>query len=326
MVHTLYINNSGKMMMIIVSLILVCFIGFLAQTIGLCMVRGVNEFKNGKPEFLLALIFSGVLIWIAMIYANYFEIHTNFKTYEANKWFFIGGGIFGFGAAFNKGCGVSTLSKLCRGDTTMIFTIIGWLIGWTILAQWTPATNHIKLFLPSNLSLVILISISLALLIWVFMGDKNRRKLWLTMMTIGLTGGFVFLFDSKWPPSGLLYQVSHALAGVSGSLWPPIESYLLFVSLLIGMFTAAWHTKKFELIRSSWKQWLLHIMAGTCMGIGASLALGGNDSQLLLALPSLSPGGLIAILGMVSGIRLGLFIREKYFNNFKSNKYQKLQN
>ena len=299
-------------MLLTMALILVCILGFLAQSIGLCMVRGVNEFKGGKPEFLMALLLSGVLAWIAMIYASYFDIQTQFKTYEANHWFAIGGLIFGFGTAFNQGCGVSTLSKLARGDSKMIFTIGGWLIGWTILAQWSPSTNHIKLFLPTDITLGILISISVALLVWAFIGNKQRRKLWLTMMTIGLIGGFVFLFDPKWPPSGLLHQLSHALAEVNGSLWPPIESYLLFASLLIGMFTAAWHTKKFELIRSSWKQWLLHIMAGTRMGIGASLALGGNDSQLLLALPTFSPGGFIAVIGMLVGISVGLLIRERY--------------
>jgi uncharacterized membrane protein YedE/YeeE len=291
-------------MLLPISLLLVCIIGFLAQSIGLCMVRGVNELKSGKPEFLLALLLSGVLAWIAMFYANYFSIHTNFKTYEANSWFAIGGVIFGFGTAFNQGCGVSTLSKLSRGDSKMIFTILGWLIGWTILAQWSPSTNHTKLYLSTNITLGILISVSVASLVWAFTGNKQRRKLWLTMMAIGFIGGFVFLFDPKGPPSGLLFQVSHALAGINDSLWPPVESYLLFLSLLVGMFSAAWHTKKFELIASNWQQWLLHIVA--------SLALGGNDSQLLLALPTFSPGGIIAVIGMLIGIWVGLFIRDRY--------------
>jgi len=295
-----------------ISLFLVCILGFLAQSIGLCMVRGVNEFKSGKPEFLLALLFSGVLAWIAMIYANYFGINTNFKTYEANIWFVIGGIIFGFGTAFNQGCGVSTLSKLSRGDSKMIFTIIGWIIGWTILAQWHPTTNHIKLLFSKNITLGILVSISIALLIWAFTGDKKRQKLWLTMMTIGLIGGFVLLFDPNWTPSGLLHKISHALTSADKTLWPPMESYFIFLSLIAGMLAAAWRSKRFEIIKSNWKQWVLHLMAGTCMGIGASLALGGNDSQLLLALPTLSPGGITAIFGMLTGIWFGLFIRERY--------------
>jgi uncharacterized membrane protein YedE/YeeE len=303
----------GNIMLLPVSLLLVCIIGFLAQSIGLCMVRGVNEFKSGKPEFLLALLLSGDLAWIAMIYGNYFGIHTNFKTYEANSWFAIGGVIFGFGTAFNQGCGVSTLSKLSRGDSKMIFTIIGWIIGWTILAQWNPTTNHIKLFFSTNITLGILVSISIALLIWAFTGEKKRKNLWLTMMTIGLIGGFVFLFDPKWTPSGLLNKISHALTSTDKVLWPPMESYFIFLSLIAGMLAAAWRSKKFEILKSNWKQWVLHLMAGTCMGIGASLALGGNDSQLLLALPTLSPGGITAILGMLIGIWIGLFVRERYF-------------
>lgn len=47
------------------------------------------------------------------------------------------------------------------------------------------------------------------------------------------------------------------------------------------------------------------------MGIGASLALGGNDTQLLLALPTFSPGGVVSVLGMLAGIWIGLFVREK---------------
>jgi len=275
------------------------------------MVRGVNECKSGKPEFLLAILFSGVLAWVAMLYSSYFAIPTQFRTYEANIWFAIGGSLFGFGTAFNEGCGVSTLSKLSRGDSRMIFTILGWLTGWTILAEWNPSTDHTKLFFPTNITLGILISISIVLLIWGFIGDKKRKKLWMTMMTIGLIGGFVFLFDPKWPPSGLLYKISHAFASTDETLWPPMESYFLFLSLLVGMFSAAWHAKKFEIIKSNWQQWLLHIMAGTFMGVGASLALGGNDSQLLLALPTFSPGGVVAVLGMLLGIWFGLFIREK---------------
>jgi len=131
------------------------------------------------------------------------------------------------------------------------------------------------------------------------------------MMTIGLIGGFVFLFDPKWPPSALLHKISHAVANPDNSLWPPKESYFLFIALLTGMLSAAFYTNKFEVIRSSWNEWLLHIMAGTFMGVGASLALGGNDTQLLLALPTFSPAGGVAVLGMLVGIWVGLFIREK---------------
>ncbi|MFB0980054.1 MAG: YeeE/YedE thiosulfate transporter family protein [Alteromonadaceae bacterium] len=298
-------------MPLLVTLLLVCIIGFLAQSIGLCMVRGVNECKGGKPQFLLAILLSGVLAWVAILYSDYVGIVTQFRTFKINIWFLIGGTLFGLGSAFNQGCGVSTLSKLSRGDSKMIFTIIGWLIGWTILAVWNPFTNHHKLIISSDITIPVLVALSIASVSWAFLGDKERRKLWLTMMSIGLIGGFVFLFDPKWPPSGFLHKISHSLVSSDETLRPLMESYFLFISLLIGMFIAAWYTKKFEVVKSNWQNWLLHLMAGGLMGIGASLAMGGNDSQLLLALPALSPGGGVAIIGMLAGIWFGLFIRGK---------------
>jgi hypothetical protein len=276
------------------------------------MVRGVKEWRSGKPEFLIAILFSGAFAWVATLYSSYFGVPQQLRTYDVNVWFAIGGIIFGFGTSFNNGCGVSTLSKLSRGDSKMIFTIIGWLIGWTILAVLSPPTDHHKLVISSDVTISVLVTLSIALVVWAFLGNKERKKIWFTMMSIGLIAGFVFLFDPKWPPSGLLYKVSHALASSDNALWPPKESYFLFLALLLGMFSAAWHTKKFEMIKSNWQQWSLHIIAGTFMGVGASLALGGNDSQLLLALPTFSPGGIVAVIGMVLGIWTGLFIRERY--------------
>jgi uncharacterized membrane protein YedE/YeeE len=298
-------------MSLTLTLLLVFIIGYLAQFIGLCMVRGVNEFKKGEPEFLLAILFSGVLSWVAMLFTSFVDIPSNFKTFEINIWVAIGGLLFGFGTAFNQGCGVSTLGKLTRGDSKMIFTIVGWLIGWTILANWNPSISHNKFIISPGITIVILIALSVALLVWAFIGDKERRRLWLTMMAIGLIGGFVFLFDPKWPPSGLLYKISNAIANTENSLWPLKESYFLFIALLTGMLSAAFYTKKFEIIKSTWKEWSLHLTAGTFMGIGASLALGGNDTQLLLALPVLSPAGAVAVLSMLVGIWSGLFVREK---------------
>lgn len=243
MVYIIYIVM--RIMVLIFVLGLVLILGYLAQSIGLCMVRGVNEWKHGKPEFIIAILLSGVLAWVAFLYSAYSGTPTQFKTYEASVWFALGGLFFGVGAAFNQGCGVSTLSKLTRGDLRMTFTIFGWLIGWSIIERCAPSMNHTERSIPSNINIVLLIATSVALLIWSFIGNKSRRKLWLTMMTIGLIGGFVFLYDPKWTPSGLLHKISHSVIKSDANLLPLIESYFIFISLLIGMFVAAWRTKKF---------------------------------------------------------------------------------
>ncbi|MEY8216123.1 MAG: YeeE/YedE thiosulfate transporter family protein [Colwellia sp.] len=298
-------------MLLPVVLILICILGFLAQSTGLCMVRGVNEWKAGNKEFLLAILLSGILAWVATLFAHYADISLKFRTYQISGWFIFGGLIFGLGAAFNQGCGVSTLGKLARGDSNMFATIVGWLVGWTILAHWQPQTDVIKTPLPNNITFLLLIIGSLALIIWAFFGNKQRKVLWFSMMGIGLLAGFIFLYEPKWPPSGLLNQLSSALTGSNERDWPTLEQYLFFIALLLGMFLAAWRTNKFSFVSFNFKRWVEHLCAGTLMGLGASIAIGGNDSQLLLALPAFSPAGLGAVAGMLTGIWGGLLAREK---------------
>lgn len=298
-------------MLLPIVLILICILGFLAQSTGLCMVKGVNEWRAGNKEFLLAILLSGILAWVATLFANYADISLKFRTYQISGWFIFGGLLFGLGTAFNQGCGVSTLGKLARGDSNMIATIVGWLVGWTILAHWQPEIDVMKNPLPDNITYLLLIIGSLALTIWAFLGNKQRKTLWFSMMGIGLLAGFIFLYEPKWPPSGLLNQLSSALIGSNKKDWPALEQYLLFIALLLGMFLAAWRTNKFLFVSFNFKRWVEHLFAGTLMGIGASIAIGGNDSQLLLALPAFSPAGLGAVAGMLLGIWIGLLTREK---------------
>lgn len=139
------------------------------------------------------------MAWVATLFAHYADIPLKFRTYQISGWFLFGGFIFGIGTAFNQGCGVSTLGKLARGDSKMIATILGWLVGWTILAQWHPTIGSMKNPLPGNITYLLLIVSSLALSIWAFLGNKQRKTLWLSMMGIGLLAGFIFLYEPKWP-------------------------------------------------------------------------------------------------------------------------------
>ena len=303
----------NDVLLLLLPLTIVFLLGYLAQTTGLCMVRGVNELKQGNPAFLLAILLSGTLSWVAALYAFYFDIAIHFKIYSANVWVAIGGLLFGLGTAFNQGCGVSTLSKLSRGNLKMIATIIGWLVGWSLLANLAINFKPKQLPLPSNIEYFILLVMSIAVSIWVLLGDSSRKKLWFGMMGIGLLAGFLFLLEPSWPPSGLLNDLSGALLGVDGKNMPSMSRYAIFLSLITGMALAAWRTRRFKLELPNIKQNTLHLVAGVFMGLGASLAVGGNDSQLLLALPAFSPAGFVAVSSMLVGIAVGL----KVFKSLK---------
>ncbi|WNC70799.1 YeeE/YedE thiosulfate transporter family protein [Thalassotalea psychrophila] len=298
------------MMLLLVAVILVCFIGYLAQTTGLCMVRGVSESMKGNYEFLIAILLSGVLSWVAIVVSNVYGTPIDIPAYSANWWFALGGIVFGLGTALNQGCGVSTLSKLSRGDLTMLITILGWLLGWSILSYWQPTIELIEIFHNERIVTGSLIVLSVVIVIWAMLGDSKRKRLWFSMLGIGLLAGFLFLYERHWTPSGLLHHVSDALLHNNKQSWPSLERYFLFFALIAGMLIAAWHTKKFELKPISMKAFITHLIAGTLMGLGAALAMGGNDSQLLISLPIFSPAGFVAVLGMLVGIRTGLFIHK----------------
>ena len=74
------------------------------------------------------------------------------------------------------------------------------------------------------------------------------------------------------------------------------------------MYLAAWRYKHFKFTPATWSTGCIHLLAGIMMGLGAALAMGGNDAQLLFALPALSPAGFVAVLCILLGIVLGLKI------------------
>ena len=63
--------------------------------------------------------------------------------------------------------------------------------------------------------------------------------------------------------------------------------------------------RSFRWPRLSGRLLIKHLSAGVLMGVGAAIASGGNDSQLLLTLPALSPAGWATVASMILGIVLG---------------------
>ena len=297
-------------MLLSLVLLAVIALGYLAQTTGLCMFKGVNEWRDGNKEYLMSILLSGVLVWVSTLFAYLVDIPLHFTMYKMNIWFLFGGFLFGLGAALNQGCGISTLGKLTRGDIKMLATILGWLAGWTILAYWSPDRGFVQIPIHKLSHYLLLGSISLLLIVWISFSNKRRKKLWFSMMGIGLLSGFIYLYQPRWSPNAILNQLSSALTENKLYNWPIFEQYLFFIALLTGMLFAAWRTNKFLFVPAKFQQWMVHFCAGTLMGIGASLALGGNSVQLLLAMPILSPGGFVAVAGILLGIWSGIHIQK----------------
>lgn len=293
------------MTLFIVAFLLIATLGYLAQTVGLCMVRGVNEAQAGKPLFLLAILFSGSFAWVSVLIAHLAGLPVPFISHEVSILAVIGGLLFGLGASFNNGCGVSTISKLACGNISMLATIIGWLVGWVLLSTFISAQQPAKFQLPVQWHYGGLFVLSLVIVVMMTRLSKVDRRIWITMLLIGVMATTAFLYEPKWTPSGLLKDLSLAVWHRDSSRWPSVERFVLLGALVGGMLLAAVYSRSFSLSLAGSRALLKHLFAGVLMGLGAAVASGGNDSQLLLALPALSSAGGVTVASMLMGIYLG---------------------
>lgn len=292
-------------MLFFIAMFLIASLGYLAQTTGLCMVRGVNKAAKGKPMFLMSILLSGTFTWLSLLAMQLSTQQNLFVSYQATWFSAIGGLLFGFGAAVNQGCGVSTVSRLARGQVVMLATVLGWFIGWILFATFISKVESSVYLLANEVHYTGLALISIILIVFLCKCSKKNKRLWLSMLSIGVIASLVFLYEPHWTPSALLKDISLSVWYKNEGQWPSIERFLLMLSLIIGMVAAAIFSKSFSFKWVTFSQVIRHLFAGFLMGIGAVLASGGNDTQLLLALPAFSPAGVVAVGSMVLGIYLG---------------------
>ncbi len=284
-------------------------VGYLAQRTGLCMVRGVAQFREGQPMLMLAMLLCGICIWAIVPLANVWGLNIPLVRYQWHSYFALGGVLFGLGTATNGGCAVSTLGKFARGDMHMVATMLGWIVGWCLWAAWVPDSfQAIQIEATSTLTTSLELIVLAVATLWALAHSSEDRKLWLSIMGIGLLSGFLFMLQPHWSPSSLLQGIANASVHDMHNAWPDTGRFLVMLALLTGMLIAAWLSHRFVWQPIATLRLLLHLTAGTAMGLGAAMAMGGNDAQLLLGMPSFSPAGILTVIFMLLGIYLGTLL------------------
>ncbi|WP_158006025.1 hypothetical protein [Vibrio rumoiensis] len=74
----------------IIAAFLTAAVGYYAQRIGLCMVRGVEKARHGQPSFLLAILCSSAFSWVAILAAYQIGALQHFTAYALTPLPFIG--------------------------------------------------------------------------------------------------------------------------------------------------------------------------------------------------------------------------------------------
>lgn len=294
------------MFSVVFALTIAAVIGYTAQVTGLCMVRGVSDWIRGRRLRLTAILMAGFWIYLFTPLLDYHE-YSFLAVYPFHWSIPLGGFVFGVGAAINGACSISTATRLSSGDLRMVLTMLGWLAGWVLLiiADMEPdlrrTTYQLGLLPWFAVGALVLASI---LVYWKF---HDRWRMWNGIMLVGIFAGALFLYEPAWSPSDFVRDGGLNL--MTGTSSPPsLSRALILVAMLLGMTVGAWRFGRFRWVLPGGGEIGKHVGSGLLMGIGSALALGGNDFQLLLALPALSPASLSALAGMLAGIWLGVWL------------------
>ena len=307
------------MITVISSFLIIAIIGYIAQRIGICLIKGIGQAIGGNPALLLAIMLSGCWLWVYFFVSSYLGWENNLPRYAFHPIFLVGGFIFGIGAGINQACSVSTMNHLTKGNLSMMMTMVGWAIGWSMWMSVALQTGWDIEFYQrsehfSNKVIALFFLPALAITLQRLIFKPKQRGLWFGILVFGLLATSLFLLQPSWPPSRLIQDTGGAIFNTEIVDFPELQRYLMLLAMSIGMWFAAIRAHKFRFRMFTIKSSLRHLPAGVLMGIGGAMALGGNDAHLLLGLPTLSYASLAAILGILSGILVERWVYTKFFS------------
>lgn len=298
------------MLSLLVSLVLSFLIGWVSQRMGMCLVKAVGLMLSRRPTLFVSLIACGLFGLLLAPFYRLFGISQPLFIPDVGYLSLVGGGLlFGLASVLNDGCSVGTLTKLASGNFTKAFTIVGWVLGIVLWHHLNMLPEHKTLQMPTITSSHYWLTLGILLLTLLFLirihGDKH---LVLSSMLLGALTSALYTFEPLWTPSVFFYNLSQ-MFWVPGAGSLTAERLAVFGMLLVGMLSYTLHRRTFSYERFEGRAAAKHLLAGVLMGIGASMMLGGNDSQILLVFPTLTWAGVVPLTGIVVGILLGVASR-----------------
>jgi hypothetical protein len=309
---------------------LAAILGFVAHRASVCTVKAVAEVVSTGQGYMF-LSFLKTVLWVMAITIPFVwwlpEAHGGQRSWGISATVLLGGFLFGMGAALNKGCAFSTLSRLGDGQLAMLVTLAGFCSGIYVIAQLPDGytSPHTILLEPAlTTSNTWAIGLVGALWIWVMwegsrlwrsrrehtpwwrLVGAHRYRLSTAAAVLGIASGILYALHGAWAYSGTIRAEIHHVA--AGGPEPSTILWGLFAAVLFGMGWSSWQRGTFRLDWRPSLSWLVSFPAGLMMGFGAALVPGSNDVLILHAIPGLSPHALPAYAAMVIGIALSLML------------------
>lgn len=310
-----------------------------------CLLRGVKGLQSGGDlaalrAFALAMLVA-MLASQALHLTGGTDLDAAMQLRATAPWpsMAAGGVIFGLGMVLANACGARALVLLGGGNlrALLVLLCLGLAAQATLTGVLAPARMALQqaaagagtggatlpqmlqmagLSGPAALALAIALpAFALACLAWPLLRRSRTEALAAVVIGLTIAGGWwaSFALDDPFDPrplnslsfvgplgDGLLWlmlatgrQVSFAVAIIAGTLLGAFATALA---------TGGFRTESF----GSAPQVLRAIAGGVLMGFGGVLALGCSIGQGLSGFSTLSPGSLVALAGILAGIRVGL--------------------
>src|SRR5471032_1354398 len=292
---------------LLMALVLAFLIGWVSQRMGMCLVKACEQLLAGRPTLFVALTSCGLFgLMLAPLY-RFSEVSLPLYSPGISYPLLVSGGLlFGVASVLNNGCSVGTLTRFASGNFNKLFTMIGWVLGIVLWYYLHMMPEQKTLLMPEISSRHYWLLIGVVALVLIFLVAVHGNKhLVLSSMLLGALTSALYTFEPLWTPSVFFYNLSQMF-------WMPGEGSLtgermaVFGMLIVGMLSYTLHRRTFSYERFEWRAAVKHLLAGVLMGIGASMMLGGNDSQILLVFPTLTWVGVVPLGAIVVGILVGV--------------------
>jgi uncharacterized membrane protein YedE/YeeE len=307
------------------SFVLVFLIGFAAHRASLCTVRAVMLWMSQrKSNLLISFLYASLWASLATGLFVWAELPISGRPVLASDWRLgvLGGALFGMGAAVNGGCSMSTLQRLANGETRFFTTLVFFVLG-SLVVTWLQSTGtvpgpHVETIWWNAIDpepRTAIVSILSVWAVWQLAVLWRRRDLhqrldqWLlapryplslAAMVLGISSGLLFLQEGAWTYTNYLRGIG--VSWVMGTDAPGWDRLALVVCLFAGMLVSSIQRRQFVWRPTQSLFGWSNITGGLLMGVGGALVPGGNDTVLLVLMPTLSFQAAATFAGMLAGI------------------------
>ena len=283
---------------------LVLLAGYATQRGSVCAVRAAHELVlERKASRYVGFLFCAACGLLVMAFGQLLGrgVIAQYTGLPFSTAALAGGAIVGVGAHVNGRCAFGTVAELGSGRMSRLATLLGFIAG-TVLGDRAhmgvadlPRLSSSLVALPAGATLAMALVATALLGAWLArLARPNPPPEWTplrAMAVIGLGNGLLLVLARSWPYTSLLMQL--ARGGYEGVGRGAVMAVAFVLGAIIGGMV-----RGFDLQAGTARDWLLALIGGTVMGIGAVLVPGGNDVMLLVGVPLLLPNLLAAYVAM----------------------------